>query len=106
MNAFSQKLANALDESSKQEILAEQALYLAERKQKMMIAEGNKALWELDQIRMAVVLDNIHKIQEEMVQAEREGDFERVLRLLKELQAENAFKQELAQTLGERTIKA
>lgn len=106
MNAFSQKLANALDESSKQEILAEQALYLAERKQKMMIAEGNKALWELDQIRMAVVLDNIHQIQEEMVQAEREGDFERVLRLLKELQAENAFKQELAQTLGERTIKA
>lgn len=106
MNAFSQKLANALDESSKQEILAEQALYLAERKQKMMIAEGNKALWELDQIRMAVVLDNIHKIQEEMVQAEREGDFERVLRLLKELQAENSFKQELAQTLGERTIKA
>ena len=106
MNAFSQKLANALDESSKQEILVEQALYLAERKQKMMIAEGNKALWELDQIRMAVVLDNIHKIQEEMVQAEREGDFERVLRLLKELQAENAFKQELAQTLGERTIKA
>ena len=106
MNAFSQKLANALDESSKQEILAEQALYLAERKQKMMIAEGNKALWELDQIRMAVVLDSIHKIQEEMVQAEREGDFERVLRLLKELQAENAFKQELAQTLGERTIKA
>lgn len=106
MNAFSQKLANALDESSKQEILAEQALYLAERKQKMMIAEGNKALWELDQIRMAVVLDNIHKIQEEMVQAEREGDFERVLCLLKELQAENAFKQELAQTLGERTIKA
>lgn len=106
MNAFSQKLANALDESSKQEILAEQALYLAERKQKMMIAEGNKALWELDQIRMAVVLDNIHKIQEEMVQAEREGDFEHVLRLLKELQAENAFKQELAQTLGERTIKA
>lgn len=106
MNAFSQKLANALDESSKQEILAEQALYLAERKQKMMIAEGNKALWELDQIRMAVVLDNIHKIQEEMVQAEREGDFERVLLLLKELQAENAFKQELAQTLGERTIKA
>ena len=106
MNAFSQKLANALDESSKQEILAEQALYLAERKQKMMIAEGNKALWELDQIRMAVVLDNIHKIQEEMFQAEREGDFERVLRLLKELQAENAFKQELAQTLGERTIKA
>ena len=106
MNAFSQKLANALDESSKQEILAEQALYLAERKQKMMIAEGNKALWELDQIRMAVVLDNIHKIQEEMVQAEREGDFERVLRLLKELKAENAFKQELAQTLGERTIKA
>lgn len=106
MNAFSQKLANALDESSKQEILAEQALYLAERKQKMMITEGNKALWELDQIRMAVVLDNIHKIQEEMVQAEREGDFERVLRLLKELQAENAFKQELAQTLGERTIKA
>ena len=106
MNAFSQKLANALDESSKQEILAEQALYLAERKQKMMIAEGNKALWELDQIRMAVVLDNIHKIQEDMVQAEREGDFERVLRLLKELQAENAFKQELAQTLGERTIKA
>ena len=106
MNAFSQKLANALNESSKQEILAEQALYLAERKQKMMIAEGNKALWELDQIRMAVVLDNIHKIQEEMVQAEREGDFERVLRLLKELQAENAFKQELAQTLGERTIKA
>ncbi len=106
MNAFSQKLANALDESSKQEILAEQALYLAERKQKMMIAEGNKALWELDQIRMAVVLDNIHKIQEEMVQAEREGNFERVLRLLKELQAENAFKQELAQTLGERTIKA
>ena len=106
MNTFSQKLANALDESSKQEILAEQALYLAERKQKMMIAEGNKALWELDQIRMAVVLDNIHKIQEEMVQAEREGDFERVLRLLKELQAENAFKQELAQTLGERTIKA
>lgn len=106
MNAFSQKLANALDESSTQEILAEQALYLAERKQKMMIAEGNKALWELDQIRMAVVLDNIHKIQEEMVQAEREGDFERVLRLLKELQAENAFKQELAQTLGERTIKA
>ena len=106
MNAFSQKLANALDESPKQEILAEQALYLAERKQKMMIAEGNKALWELDQIRMAVVLDNIHKIQEEMVQAEREGDFERVLRLLKELQAENAFKQELAQTLGERTIKA
>ena len=106
MNAFSQKLANVLDESSKQEILAEQALYLAERKQKMMIAEGNKALWELDQIRMAVVLDNIHKIQEEMVQAEREGDFERVLRLLKELQAENAFKQELAQTLGERTIKA
>ena len=106
MNAFSQKLANALDESSKQEILAEQALYLAERKQKMMIAEGNKALWELDQIRMAVVLDNIHKIQEEMVQAEHEGDFERVLRLLKELQAENAFKQELAQTLGERTIKA
>ena len=99
-------MANALDESSKQEILAEQALYLAERKQKMMIAEGNKALWELDQIRMAVVLDNIHKIQEEMVQAEREGDFERVLRLLKELQAENAFKQELAQTLGERTIKA
>ena len=106
MNAFSQKLANALDESSKQEILAEQALYLAERKQKMMIAEGNKALWELDQIRMAVVLDNIHKIQEEMVQAEREGDFKRVLCLLKELQAENAFKQELAQTLGERTIKA
>ena len=106
MNAFSQKLANALDESSKQEILAEQALYLAELKQKMMIAEGNKALWELDQIRMAVVLDNIHKIQEEMVQAEREGDFERVLCLLKELQAENAFKQELAQTLGERTIKA
>lgn len=106
MNAFSQKLANALDESSKQEILAEQALYLAERKQKMMIAEGNKALWELDQIRMAVVLDNIHKIQEEMVQAEREGDFEHVLCLLKELQAENAFKQELAQTLGERTIKA
>ena len=86
--------------------MAEQALYLAERKQKMMIAEGNKALWELDQIRMAVVLDNIHKIQEEMFQAEREGDFERVLRLLKELQAENAFKQELAQTLGERTIKA
>ena len=41
-----------------------------------------------------------------MVQAESEGYFERVLRLLKELQAENAFKQELAQTLGERTIKA
>lgn len=62
--------------------------------------------WELDQIRMAIILKSIAEIQQALSEAQRAGDMERVMELLKQLQEENAFKQELAQALGERTIKA
>lgn len=106
LKSYDQKLATIHDETMKQTILAERDAYLVEQEQKAKIAEGNKAVWELDQIRMAVVLRNIQSLQEQLVRAERAGDMQLALSLLSELQQESAFKRELAQSLGERTIKA
>lgn len=66
---------------------------------------GQRVLWELDQIRMAVILKSIAETQAEIAIAEREGNTERLLELLRYLQEDNEIKQSLAQSLGERTVR-
>lgn len=103
---LSQRLANAITPEEKQAVLRDLEDLETDIRHKRMISEGEKALWELDQYRMAIVLRNIDRIQQQLIEAERVGDLEQIRNLIRELQEENIFKQELAQTLGERTIKA
>lgn len=106
LHSLEAKVVSAISPESKQEAQAELEAYQGLLRQKEQRNSGERAIWELDQMRMAIVLKSIDSLQQQMKEAERLGDTDRVLRLLRELQEENSFKQELAQTLGERTIKA
>lgn len=100
------KLASATNEEERQEAELRLLAYLEEKQLKRLKQNALNVQWELDQIRMAIVLKSIGEIQQAMIAAERRGDNEQLVELIKQLQEENAFKQELAQALGERTIKA
>ncbi len=106
LNAFLSKLNSASTDEDRELIRKQMSDYEEEKRQKKMKQEALKVQWELDQIRMAIILQSIADIQRRMADAEREGDTELLLQLIVQLQEENAFKQELAQALGERTIKA
>lgn len=100
------KLSSATSEAEREEAQQRLNTYLEEKQLKYMKQDALNVQWELDQIRMAIVLKSINDIQQAMVEAERKGDTEQLIDLIKQLQEENAFKQALAQALGERTIKA
>lgn len=106
LNNFRLRLQEEPDQTGKQIIEQEIAEYLKEKQAKAQKQLAQRVQWELDQIRMAIILKSIEEIQRELAEAERQGDGQRVIDLLKRLQEENEFKQELAQALGERTIKA
>lgn len=104
--AYLNKLNVASTDLEREEIHRQLSAYQEEKRQKEMKQEAQRVQWELDQIRMAIILDSINSIQKRMVEAERAGNTELLMELIVQLQEENAFKQELAQALGERTIKA
>lgn len=103
---FENKLEAAEDEATRAETLAQMQAYQSEKRIKEEKQLAQKVQWELDQIRMAIILQSIADIQRQIAEAERAGDSQRLIELIQQLQEENAFKQELAQALGERTIKA
>lgn len=106
LEALETKLQAAQSEAEREEALRQIAEYEEERIQQRQKQLAQEVQWELDQIRMAIILKSIAQIQDEMIEAEKAGDTERLLALIVQLQEENNFKQELAQALGERTIKA
>lgn len=106
LEALETKLQAAQSEAEREEALRQIAEYEEERIQQRQKQLAQEVQWELDQIRMAIILKSIAQIQDEMIEAEKAGDTERLLTLIVQLQEENNFKQELAQALGERTIKA
>lgn len=106
LHGLEAKLASATGEEERAEARLRLTTYLEEKRIKRLKQDALGVQWELDQIRMAIVLKSISDIQQAMVDAQRRGDTEQLIILIKQLQEENAFKQELAQALGERTIKA
>lgn len=106
LEALETKLQAAQSEAEREEALRQIAEYEEERIQQRQKQLAQEVQWELDQIRMAIILKSIAQIQDEMIEAEKAGDTQRLLALIVQLQEENNFKQELAQALGERTIKA
>lgn len=99
-------LQEAKDEGMRADAEAKLEAYREELRLKRQQHDAQVVQWELDQIRMAIVLESISSIQRRMVEAERAGDMPLLVELVQQLQEENAFKLELAQALGERTIKA
>lgn len=100
------KISSALTDEERERAEQDLENYREDKRLKEMKQAAREVQWELDQIRMAIILKSIAEIQQALSEAQRAGDMERVMELLKQLQEENAFKQELAQALGERTIKA
>lgn len=100
------RLQDATSEAERAQVQEQLDSYRGELGLKRQQQDAQTVQWELDQIRMAIVLESIRSIQQRMIEAERVGDTTLLVELVQQLQEENAFKLELAQALGERTIKA
>lgn len=100
------RLQDAASDAERAQLQEQLDSYREELRLKRQQHDAQVVQWELDQIRMAIVLESISSIQRRMVEAERAGDIPLLVELVQQLQEENAFKLELAQALGERTIKA
>lgn len=98
------EVASANTPEKQARAIAELDAHRTTRQIKAKVELGTIVLRELDNIRMALVIQNIYEIQAELRTAQQQGDEARQIELIRELQELNQLKIEFAQSLGERTI--
>lgn len=79
-----------------------------EHEAKQRIVEGKalaiQILRALDYMRISFVMQSIKEIQQEIIEAQKQGETEKIRELMLELKELNEQKKDFAQALGERTI--
>lgn len=98
------EVANAHTTSAQTKAIEELERYRGNKTLKANIDRGSRTVRELDNLRLAILMQNIYDVQKELVEAQKSGQEELLLQLIEELKELNTLKIQFAQNLGERTI--
>lgn len=98
------EVANASTPTMQAKAIEELSQYKENKTLKANIDRGSRTIRELDNLRLAILMQNIYEVQKELIDAQKNGQEELLVQLIEELRELNTLKIQFAQNLGERTI--